>query len=169
MERRIAARLLLAVLFVVSTSMRKTIMKARFAFVPALLLLSSLYTSQAVAQQPQQWSRTVLAPTVYSQNTDNSSFFSPSGMLPAATITNVTWNAGLYTNGATSQTVQLCFTPPYGSTPSCRNIRNELTGATTQFNGQNVRGSAFRITYQLQGGTYPVNPTFSNTLTVTYQ
>ena len=91
-------------------------------------------------------------------------------MLPAATITRVAWNAGLYTNGAPVQRVQLCFTPPYGSTPTCFSIRDDLTGNTTRFNGQNLRGSTFRITYQLEGGgTYPVNPTFSNTLTVTYQ
>jgi hypothetical protein len=110
----------------------------------------------------------VLAPTVYSQNTENSSFFSQGGLLPANTITNVTWNVGLYTNGATDQQVSLCYTSPYGGTATCRNIRNELAGNTTMFNGQPARGQ-FRVTYVLQGGNYPVNPTHSNTLTVNYQ
>jgi hypothetical protein len=146
-------------------------MKTRIALVSTLLCLSALYApvSSAQVNPPNPWSRTVLAPNVYSAGTDNSQFFSaPSGLLNSNTITDVAWNVGLYSNGATQQDIQLCYTPYYGGSAKCRSISNSLTGNTNFFNGYPAKGE-YRITYNLTGGTYPVYPTFSNTLTVSWQ
>jgi hypothetical protein len=143
-------------------------MKSRTTLVSMLLLLSAMYAPLAAAQV-QQWTKTVAAPIVYSQDTENSSYFSQSGMLPSAVFVNpgVSWNVGSYTNGWTTQTVWLCYKPPVG-TEICINITNSLAGVSTAFNGQPARGQ-FRVTYRLVGGSYPVHPTFSNTITANYQ
>ncbi|GHU38347.1 hypothetical protein AGMMS50256_37540 [Betaproteobacteria bacterium] len=141
-------------------------MKLRTALVSGLLFLGAMYAPLAAAQQ--QWSKTVAAPNVYTDNTENSSYFSQGGLLPSAVIVNpgVSWNVGSYTNGWVTQTVFLCYKPPVGA-EACSDISNELTGSTTAFNGQPARGQ-FRVAYRLVGGTYPVYPSFYNTVTVTY-
>jgi hypothetical protein len=146
-------------------------MKTRTAFVSALCFLSALYAPLAAAQvnPPNPWTRTVTAPNVYSAGTNNSQFFSaPSGLLNSNTITNVAWNVGLYSNGATSQSIQLCYTPYYGGGAICENISNNRNGNSHIFDGHPAKGE-YRITYNLTGGAYPVYPSFSNTLTVNWQ
>jgi hypothetical protein len=144
-------------------------MKTRTAFVSALCFLSALYAPLSSAQA-NPWSRTVRAPNVYSADTENSSYFSPpSGLLNSNTITNVAWDVGLYSNGAAYQDIQLCYTPYYGGSALCENISNNRNGNSSHFNGYPVKGS-YRVTYKLTGGgTYPVYPSFSNTLTVGWQ
>ncbi|MDR3299623.1 MAG: hypothetical protein LBU43_06385 [Candidatus Accumulibacter sp.] len=141
-------------------------MKTRTVSVSALLFLSALYAPLAAAQA-NPWTKTQLAPTIYSAGTDNSNFFSPSGMLNSNTVNGVSWNIGLYSNGAASQDIKLCYKPPVGAEICLDNIARP-TGNTTSFNGLGVKGT-FRITYRLTGGNYPVTPTFSNTLTVGWQ
>ena len=142
-------------------------MNTRTALVAALLFLSALYAPLAAAQA-NPWTSTAAAPNIYSADTDNSSFFStPSGLSNSNTIDGVSWSYGLYSNGATNQDVQLCYTPYYGGSAICRNISNSQTGSTSFFNGYPVKGS-YRITYSLTGGTYPVYPSFNNTLTVSW-
>jgi hypothetical protein len=143
-------------------------MKLRTVLVSSVLFLGAMYAPLAAAQAA-QWTKTVRAPNVYSQDTDNSSFFSQGGLLPSAVFVNpgVSWNVGSYTNGWTSQEVKFCYKPPVGA-EICTDITNNLVGASTAFNGQPARGQ-FRVTYKLHGGSYPVYPSFSNTVTVNYQ
>ncbi|MDR2450632.1 MAG: flagellar protein FlhE [Candidatus Accumulibacter sp.] len=144
-------------------------MKTRTLLVSAFLFLSALYAPLAAAQA-NPWSRTVTAPNIYSAGTDNSQFFSaPSSLLNSNTITNVAWNVGLYSNGATIQTIHVCYTPYYGGSAICENISNNRNGSSHIFDGYPAKGE-YRITYNLTGGgTYPAYPSFSNTLTVTWQ
>lgn len=143
-------------------------MKTPTAFFSVLLCLSALYAPLAAAQA-NPWTSTAAAPNIYVEKTDNSSFFSvPSSLLNSNTITGVSWNAGLYSNGATSQDIKLCYTPYYGGSAICENISNNRNGNTSRFNGYPAKGS-YRITYYLTGGTYPVYPSFNNTLTVNWQ
>jgi hypothetical protein len=145
----------------------KIMTKPRTAFVSGLFFLSALYAPLAMAQA-NPWTRTVTAPNIYSEGTDSSNYFSPSGMLNSNTITNVSWNIGLYSNGATNQDIKLCYKPPSGAETCRTNLAGTLTGNTHFFDGQPVKGQ-FRITYNLTDGTYPVYPTFTNTLTVNWQ
>ena len=143
-------------------------MKTRTALITTLLFLSALYAPFSAAQA-NPWTSTGAAPNIYVAGTDNSSFFStPSGLLNSNTITGVAWSYGLYSNGVTTKTVHLCYTPYYGGSAICRNITGSQTGNTSHFNGYPAKGS-YRITYNLTGGTYPVYPSFNNTLTVGWQ
>jgi hypothetical protein len=142
-------------------------MKTRTTLVSVLLILSALYAPLAAAQA-NPWTQTKVAPNIYTEESDNSKFFSISGMLNSNTITGVSWNIGLYSNGATHQDVKLCYKPLTGSETCRNNLENTLSGNTTMFNGLSARGQ-FRLTYRLTGGTYPVYPSFSNTLTMGWQ
>ncbi|WP_445375899.1 flagellar protein FlhE [Photorhabdus tasmaniensis] len=110
------------------------------------------------------------APNVYGGNSTNSNFFNTPISVPAkATITTVSWNIGLYANGATTQTFNVCYTPRYSSTPSqCLDVSGSLNGSTNAFIGNDAKGS-FRISGILTGGTYPVYPSHYNTIIVDYQ
>ncbi|MDR1063144.1 MAG: flagellar protein FlhE [Azoarcus sp.] len=140
-------------------------MKARNTLVSGFLFLSALYAPLAVAQA-NPWTQTQVAPNVYVAGADNSNFFSVSSSVSSSkTITKVSWNIGLYSNGATNQNIKLCYKPLIGSETCRTNLAASLSGSTSMFNGLSVRGT-FRITYNLMGGTYPAYPSFSNTLTV---
>ena len=153
-------------------------MKARSHFVYGLLLfLFTLYASLAAAQTQRQWSKTAAAPNVYSSGTQNSSFFSQGGLNNTDTINSsgVSWDIGQYSNGATRQIIILYYTPPTASSPTMNvpiydgaPTSGRLTGNSQIFNGQPAKGQ-FKLTYELKdGGTYPVYPSFSGTLTVDY-
>ncbi|ETS32714.1 Flagellar protein FlhE [Photorhabdus khanii NC19] len=116
------------------------------------------------------WSQTIRAPNVYVGGTTNSNFFSTPVSVPTrATITTVSWNIGLYANGATNQNFNVCYTPRYSSNPSqCLDVSGNLNGSTSAFSGQDAKGS-FRISGILSGGTYPVYPSHYNTIRVDYQ
>jgi hypothetical protein len=151
-------------------------MKARSHFIYGLLLfLFTLYVPLTAAAA--QWSKTAAAPNVYSEDTENSSFFSQGGLNNTDTISSgnsVSWDIGQYSNGATRQIITLHYTPPISSSPTISitiydapPTSGRLTGNSSAFNGQPAKGQ-FKLTYRLVGGTYPVYPSFSNTLTVGY-
>jgi hypothetical protein len=135
-------------------------MKARSALVPVLLFLFALYAPLAAAQS--QWLKTLQAPNVYAEKTENSNFFSQGGLANTATIValGVSWDIGQYSNGATTITIKLCYIPPYASSPTiCITIYSgsptgtRLTGSSSASNGQPAKGQ-FKLTYELEGGTY---------------
>lgn len=111
-----------------------------------------------------------LAPNVVMQNTSNSNYWAAPVAVPTgATITSVSWNIGLYTNGATSQTYQVCWAQ-YNTMnyTKCIDASANLVATSNFFNGLNGKGR-FKITGILVGGTYPVYPHHNNSLTVNYQ
>ncbi|MCA6220658.1 flagellar protein FlhE [Photorhabdus antumapuensis] len=130
----------------------------------------ALTTAQISFAATSNWSQTSLAPNVYAAGFTNSNFFTtPSSVPTRSTITTVSWNIGLYNNGATTQTFNVCYTPRYSSTPSqCLDVSGTLNGVTNAFSGQDAKGS-FRISGILTGGTYPVYPSHYNMIRVDYQ
>jgi hypothetical protein len=132
--------------------------------------LLALSLAQASFAATDRWTQTSRAPNVYVDGADNSNFFStPSSVPAAATITTVEWNIRPYTNGAFNQAYQICYAPRYSSAyTKCSDVTENRTGATHFFSGLSAKGS-FKITGVLTGGTYPVYPTHSNSITVNYQ
>ncbi|MBS9436126.1 hypothetical protein EAE91_02720 [Photorhabdus noenieputensis] len=130
----------------------------------------ALTTAQIAFATTSTWSQTSRAPSVYAAGYTNSNFFNtPSSVPTKATITTVSWNIGLYNNGATTQTFHICHTSPYSSTPSsCLDVSGNLNGSTNAFSGYDARGS-FRISGILNGGTYPVYPSHYNMIKVDFQ
>ncbi|PQQ28588.1 flagellar protein FlhE [Photorhabdus hindustanensis] len=127
-------------------------------------------TAQIAFAATSTWSQTNRAPNVYAAGYTNSNFFTtPSSVPTRATITTVSWNIGLYSNGATTQTFNVCYTPRYSSTPSqCLDVSGALNSTTNAFSGHDAKGS-FRISGILNGGTYPVYPSHYNMIKVDYQ
>jgi hypothetical protein len=139
-----------------------------------LLQLSAGIVALALSQislgATSSWTQTSLAPSVYGPSTENSNFFSTPVNIPlGATITTVYWSIGLYTNGATRQSYQVCYAPRYSSDYSKCTVAFP-SGITTSdfFNGLVAKGH-FKITGILFGGSYPVYPTHNNSITAHYR
>lgn len=122
--------------------------------------------SAAHAQVTSPWTQAKLAPTVYSAGTTNSSFFiTPTTIPTGSVITSVSWVINPYTNGATVQEYRVCYTQRYASSPYQCHDTVVGAGNTNVFNGYDAKGS-FSIQVKLTGGTYPVYPSHTNTITV---
>lgn len=90
----------------------------------------------------------------------SNSRFWPHSQVPrngSATITSVAWDWHEYTNGFTTQTVEICYMQEYQySEYLCIGVSENPTYFTNAFNGLNARATfVMRIT--LFGGTYPAH------------
>ena len=135
-----------------------------------ILLLGVLSSSPALAVDD-FYEHTFGAPNAYMSGTDNTTFFSRPVSIPlnGTSITNVSWNWGQYTNGATSQHMRLCYRAQYSRVQHpCITISDAPIGEDSAFNGLSARGS-FDLIHRLEGGSYPVYPTHSDTLRVDYE
>lgn len=143
--------------------MKKIVMLTTWA---AAVLLAQ--TSPAATTD--SWTSNKLAPSVYAAETENSNFYLTSRSVPnGALITTVSWDVGLYANGAMPQTFKVCYATRYGTSYDvCHFITSLPTGETAFFKGLDAKGK-FKITGLLYGGTYPVYPSHRNTITVDYQ
>ncbi|MBB3862832.1 hypothetical protein GGQ88_004135 [Novosphingobium hassiacum] len=137
--------------------------------IPLNLVSDQALSSQAAFAASGTYTKTGAGPNIYVAGTENSSFHSPpGGISTSATITSVSWSAGSYSNGWTTQNRRLCYTPPGATTyTTCKDISSLASGTTSDFNGLAARGS-FRIIYILTGGTYPTTAGFTNSVTVNY-
>lgn len=135
-----------------------------------IFILGMLSSSLAVAVDD-FYELTYRAPNVYIAGTDNTTFFSRPASIPysGTSITNVSWNWENYTNGATSQTMRLCYRAQYSQLQHpCLTITEAPIGNSNFFNGLSARGS-FDLIHRLEGGNYPVYPMHSDTIRVDYE
>jgi len=87
------------------------------AFSKVALAAVALLSSQAAFAASGTYTKTGAGPNIYVAGTENSSFHSPpGGISTSATITSVSWSAGSYSNGWTTQNRRLCYTPPGATT-----------------------------------------------------
>lgn len=83
------------------------------------------------------------------------------------TITGIQYSYGNYTNGYTTQTVQLCIAPLNTQSWTCQDISNNSATTSGYFKGYPCKQQV-KMTYTLVGGSYtaPGAPGgFTNTLT----
>jgi len=96
----------------------------------------------------------------------------PAGTLNLTkTITSVTYVATGYTNGATSQQVQVCMTRQYSTAIDvCQTFTGPSSGAVPAFVGKKIApGIDLFIEHRLTGGTYPTaTPATPDQITVNY-
>lgn len=133
--------------------------------------LACFLSIQSVHAATDSYTSTKRAPTVYSAGTSNAYYFTVPSSVPntGTSITTVSWSINPYSNGATSQNYAICYyAPNQNTTPvKCVTIAS-LSASTSLFSGYSAKG-AFSITVQLTGGTYPVYPSQSSSVTVNYQ
>lgn len=101
-------------------------------------------------------------------------FTQPQTQLPNnAPITGTSVQVTPYTNGRTTELVQVCYRQQFSDLDYACTAAQAITGATTiptsLFNGQNARGT-ITVKHTLTGGTYPATGgTAQDTVTVNYQ
>ncbi|TLP57308.1 MULTISPECIES: hypothetical protein [Pseudomonas] len=129
-----------------------------------------LLAQASLAATTDSWTSNKLAPNVVIAQTENSNFYTtPISVPKGALITTVSWDVGLYDNGAAGQFFTVCYARRYTTSYDiCYDLTNMRVGSTTLFKGLDAKGQ-FKITGVLSGGTYPVYPRHRNTITVEYQ
>ena len=135
-----------------------------------LFLLLGLLAGVSVAHA-QSWTKTVTQYAIYMDGGQATMSFGAPSSLPVRNlpVTSVDYVWTPYPNGNTRETVELCFSAPYVTTPGkCVDISNSRTGRdSTNFRYQEARGT-FYIRHTLRGGKYPIYSTGRDTVTVNY-
>lgn len=91
------------------------------------------------------------------------------GNKPQITSLAYTWSP--YTNGRTSEKVEICYIPwTGGDLVNCVDVSSAQSGSTTAFNNIDFKyGTAFYIRHTLTGGTYPaLRPDAGDSISITY-
>jgi hypothetical protein len=113
---------------------------------------------------------TVWANGNYGQNTFQKA---QTSLPPSPVITSTVVTVTPYSNGFTTDTVQICYWLQYTSTDYICYANFNITSTTTRtissFNGQSAKGTVV-VRHYLTGGTYPAyGGTAQDSVTVNYQ